>query len=244
MVRLLYAGLALTFLTLAVPIRLEGKWITLSFSVEGAILVWTGFRAASNFLRQAGYFLLAISGLRLLMLAARRRIVSRERPVRRLRCNGRELSVALWAARTHQTDVAEQERMEIGILAVAINVYALTALVPGILGLLWKSGKQYGCRTGATCFSVHFVDIVCHGAFVLGMCGRSWPCCGGRVWPSLDWWLGKYFCMTSRFWTEVIGFCLSSCSARCCWGFRSHTRANWRASVEIHDSTNYGCGAF
>ncbi len=68
MARLLYAGLALTFLTLAVPIRLEGKWITLSFSVEGAILVWTGFRAASNFLRQSGYILLGISALRLLIL--------------------------------------------------------------------------------------------------------------------------------------------------------------------------------
>src|SRR5205814_832150 len=38
--RLLFAGLALTFLTLAIPIRLEGNWITLCFAVEGAILVW------------------------------------------------------------------------------------------------------------------------------------------------------------------------------------------------------------
>jgi uncharacterized membrane protein len=36
--------------------------------------------------------------------------------------------VALWAARTHETTVAGQERIEIGILAVAINVYALIAL--------------------------------------------------------------------------------------------------------------------
>jgi len=29
------------FATLAIPIRLEGKWITLAFAIEGAILVWT-----------------------------------------------------------------------------------------------------------------------------------------------------------------------------------------------------------
>src|SRR4029079_14725477 len=33
--RLLFAGLALTFVTLAIPIRLEGKWITLAFVIEG-----------------------------------------------------------------------------------------------------------------------------------------------------------------------------------------------------------------
>jgi uncharacterized membrane protein len=126
--RLLYAGLALTYLTLAIPIRLEGKWITLSFAVEGAILVWTGFRAASNFLRQSGYLLLAISALRLLLLppeggtflfnprfAAYLMMIA---------CFG----VALWAARAHESSVAGQEHMEIGIFAVAINIYALIAL--------------------------------------------------------------------------------------------------------------------
>jgi uncharacterized membrane protein len=126
--RLLFAGLALTFLTLAIPIRLEGKWITLSFSVEGALLVWTGFRSMSDLLRQSGYLLLAISALRLLfvppdggpfLLNARFGAY-----VVLIACFG----VALWAARTHETTVAGQERMEIGILAVAINVYALIAL--------------------------------------------------------------------------------------------------------------------
>jgi len=126
--RLLYAGLALTFLTLAVPIRLEGKWITLSFSAEGAILVWTGFRAASNFLRQAGYLLLAISGLRLLLLppAGGQFLFNPRFAVFAVMIAS--LGVALWAARTHETDVAEPERTEIGILAVAINMYALIAL--------------------------------------------------------------------------------------------------------------------
>jgi uncharacterized membrane protein len=126
--RLLYAGLALTFLTLAVPIRLQGKWITLSFSVEGAILVWTGFRAASNFLRQAGYLLLVISGLRLLLLPpAGGQFLFNPRFATFVVMIA-SLGIALGAARTHKTDVTEPERTEIGILAVAINVYALIAL--------------------------------------------------------------------------------------------------------------------
>src|SRR6266446_2333042 len=61
LVLLLFAGLALTFATLAIPIRLEGKWITLAFAIEGAILVWTGFRSTTGFLRAGGYFLLALA---------------------------------------------------------------------------------------------------------------------------------------------------------------------------------------
>jgi len=39
--------LALT-LPPCLPIRLDGKWITLAFAVEGAILVWTGFRSMNR----------------------------------------------------------------------------------------------------------------------------------------------------------------------------------------------------
>jgi uncharacterized membrane protein len=126
--RLLYAGLALTFLTLAVPIRLEGKWITLGFSVEGAILVWTGFRAANNFLRQSGYILLGISALRLLILPPEGgQFLLNARFMAYLVmivCFG----VALWAAQTQERDIDKPERTEIGIFAVAINGYALIAL--------------------------------------------------------------------------------------------------------------------
>ena len=127
-VRLLFAGLALTFLTLAIPIRLEGKWITLSFSVEGAILVWTGFREASIFLRQAGYLLLAFSALRLLVNPpAGGAFLFNERfgaYCVLIVCFG----IGLWAARSHESTLGGQERVEVGIFAVAINVYALIAL--------------------------------------------------------------------------------------------------------------------
>lgn len=126
--KLLFAGLALTLLTLAVPVRLEGKWITLSFSVEGAILVWTGFRTLSNGLRQAGYFLLALSTLRLLVLPPDGgAFLFNERFAAYLvliAC----LGVALWSARSYAETLGRSERAEVGIFGVAINVLALIAL--------------------------------------------------------------------------------------------------------------------
>jgi uncharacterized membrane protein len=126
--RYIFAGLGLTFATLAIPIRLEGKWITFCLSVEGAILVWSGFRALSGFLRQFGYVLLAISAVRVLLFPP---------PAGSFLLNQRFgaylllivcFGVSLWAAREHMEQTGSQEKNELGIFSVAINVYALVAL--------------------------------------------------------------------------------------------------------------------
>lgn len=126
--RLLYAGLALTYLTLAIPVRLEGKWITLSFAVEGAILVWTGFRAASNFLRQAGYLLLAISALRVLFFPPEGGTFLLNPRFAAYLVMIACFAVALWSARSHERNIGDQERVEVGLFAIALNVYALISL--------------------------------------------------------------------------------------------------------------------
>ena len=126
--RLLYAGLALTYLTLAIPVRLEGKWITLSFAVEGAVLVWTGFRAASNFLRQSGYLLLAVAALRLLVFPPEGGAFLFNQRFSAYLVLIACFAAALWSARSHQENIAGQERAEVGVFAVAINIYALIAL--------------------------------------------------------------------------------------------------------------------
>jgi uncharacterized membrane protein len=64
----LYAGLALTFATMAIPIRLEGKWITIAFAVEGALLIWSGLKIRSTALRAAGFVLFGIVAIRLMLL--------------------------------------------------------------------------------------------------------------------------------------------------------------------------------
>lgn len=128
LMRFLYAGLALTFATLAIPLRLDGKWITLAFCVEGAVLVWTGFRSAVTGLRAAGYLLIAISALRLLVFPL---------PARQFLLNERFatyailiacLSAVISSARKRLSSVSSEERGLLGFLAVATNFFALFAL--------------------------------------------------------------------------------------------------------------------
>jgi uncharacterized membrane protein len=126
--RLLFAGLALTYLTLSIPVRLEGKWITLSFAVEGAILVWTGFRAISNFLRQSGYLLLAVSALRLLLFPPESGSLFLNPRFGAYAVMIVCFGVALRAARSHRSELTEGEGTEVGFFAVAINSLALVAL--------------------------------------------------------------------------------------------------------------------
>jgi uncharacterized membrane protein len=124
----LFAGLALTFATLAIPIRLEGKWITLALAVEGAILVWTGFRSLARLLRSAGFLLLAVAALRAIFISLPSQpFLFNERFATYLGvilCMG----IALYSAREHKNSVSDSERPILGIFAVAINLYALIAL--------------------------------------------------------------------------------------------------------------------
>jgi uncharacterized membrane protein len=126
--RLLYAGLALTYLTVAIPVRLEGKWITFSFAVEGAILVWTGFRAANHFLRQAGYLLLGISALRVLFFPPQGGAFLFNPRFAAYLVMIACFALALGSARAHESGIGGEERIEVGLFAVAINAYALVAL--------------------------------------------------------------------------------------------------------------------
>jgi uncharacterized membrane protein len=139
--RFIFAGLALTFATLAIPIRLDGKWITLAFAVEGAVLVWTGFRSVVSGLRGAGYLLLAISAFRLLVFSL---------PARQFLFNQRFstymvliacLIAVLHASREHASAISAEERGLLGVLAVSTNFFALLALS---LELWDHFGRQTG----------------------------------------------------------------------------------------------------
>jgi len=146
LMRFLYAGLALTFATLAIPIRLDGKWITLAFAVEGAVLVWTGFRSAIAGLRGAGYLLIAISALRLLVFPLPAlQFLQNERFATYavlIAC----LAAVLYAAREQFSSVSSEERGLLGFLAVAANFFALFALS---LELWDYFGRQSGLGIGS-----------------------------------------------------------------------------------------------
>ncbi len=139
--RLLFAGLALTFVTLAIPIRLEGKWMTIAWAMEGAVLIWSGLRAAVGHLRAGGWVLFAIVGIRLLAYDLHaERVFFNERFATfavAVAC----FAAALYFLRQQADGLGFDERSLSALLAVAINFYALWALSLEVWD--WLRGPEF-----------------------------------------------------------------------------------------------------
>jgi uncharacterized membrane protein len=62
----LHLALAIGFITIAIPIRLDGHWITIGWLVEAGVLLWLGDRIRSSFLSGFAVGALALGVMRLL----------------------------------------------------------------------------------------------------------------------------------------------------------------------------------
>ncbi len=71
---LFLGGIAMVFLTIAMPIQLDGNWITIAWAAEGSVLVWLGFLLASYHLRVGGLAVFIFAIVRLLALDSRVRL--------------------------------------------------------------------------------------------------------------------------------------------------------------------------
>lgn len=127
-VQMLFAGLALLCISLAIPARVDHQWLTIAWAAEGLLLVWSGVRILSAWLRGAGLFLFAVAAMRLLVLTI---------PAHTLLWNQRfmtyMIAVACFAlacifVRQIAPHFGEPERNAFAVLAIAVNVYALIAL--------------------------------------------------------------------------------------------------------------------
>jgi len=65
---LLHLALAVGFITIALPIRLDGHWITLGWFVEAGVLLWVADRIHSDFLNAFAVVALALGVVRLLAI--------------------------------------------------------------------------------------------------------------------------------------------------------------------------------
>jgi uncharacterized membrane protein len=126
--RILYAGLALTFVTLAIPIRLDGNWITIAWAVQGAVLIWSGLRAQFAALRWAGLVLFAIVAGRLALISI---------PADTFLLNARFATFAIsvvcmalscYVAATSDEELGEQESGAFMVTAIVANILAIAAL--------------------------------------------------------------------------------------------------------------------
>jgi len=66
-IRLLHLGLAIAFVTIAIPIRLDAHWITIGWLVEAGFLLWLGDRIRSDLLNAFALGALALGVARLLV---------------------------------------------------------------------------------------------------------------------------------------------------------------------------------
>ena len=126
--RLVLAGLALAFVTAAIPIRLEGEAISIAWAIEGALLVFAGFRTDIKALRLAGLALLVTVIVLLL---------SQWGPTDRLFLNARFLSFAAvvaalglstYWARSNWEELESGEQQLFNLTGIAVNAVAVWGL--------------------------------------------------------------------------------------------------------------------
>ena len=66
-INLLHVAIAVAFITIAIPLKLNSHWITLGWLVESAVLLYISVRTNTNFLRYFAAVTLALGILRLLV---------------------------------------------------------------------------------------------------------------------------------------------------------------------------------
>jgi uncharacterized membrane protein len=127
--RFVYLGLALTFVTIAIPLQLRASYVTLAWAVEGAVLVWTGVIAAERRVRWAGLALLAVTAAKALGWD-----ISQPLDPFRLLLNTRMLSgasvvaalyVSAWLLWQGRDSLPEEERPAPVALVLVANLFTL-----------------------------------------------------------------------------------------------------------------------
>ena len=68
LLRLLHLALAVGFITIAIPIRLDAHWITIGWFIEAGVLLWVGDRTNSDLLNAFALGALALGVARLLLI--------------------------------------------------------------------------------------------------------------------------------------------------------------------------------
>jgi uncharacterized membrane protein len=123
----LHLAVAIGFITVAIPIRLDAHWITIGWFVEAAVLLWIADRLKSDFLNAFALGALVLGVIRLL-------VIDNFRDTQQLIFNMRMptyfvailvLGAVAWYASRRQDDAA---RNVAAISVVALNVLALIAL--------------------------------------------------------------------------------------------------------------------
>jgi uncharacterized membrane protein len=125
-INLLHVAIAIAFITIAIPLKLEAHWITISWLIESATLLWISVRTQTNFLRYLAVAALSLGIFRLLAFD--------HMQANTLIFNARfatyvvAIAVLAGIATFGKPHAAENERPFLQLVVVALNLLALIAL--------------------------------------------------------------------------------------------------------------------
>jgi uncharacterized membrane protein len=122
----LHLAIALAFLTIAIPLKLEAHWITMAWFVESAILLFIGRKLDHDFLKNAAVAALILGVIRLLAWDDFHptRLIFNARMATYL------LAIAVLGAITHTVrEENDDESTPYIICSVALNMLALVAIL-------------------------------------------------------------------------------------------------------------------
>jgi uncharacterized membrane protein len=126
--RLLFAGLSLTCVTLAIPMSLDGSAITLAWAVEAAVLIWSGFTADLWYLRASGFVLFAMVAVRLAAFPVHATTFLFNARFGLVLATAACAGVAMACAHRWRDRLLPREALLFGALGVAVNILLLVGL--------------------------------------------------------------------------------------------------------------------
>lgn len=175
--RLTYLGLAVTFLTIAIPLQLKASYITLTWAVEAGVLLWTGLRGNERRIRWYG--------LTLLLIAASKALFNDLTLVPQssyLFLNPRMLSgasiiavssLSAWLLRRRRTPLPDEEQFVLPVLSIAANLFALLFVSVDLwdyVGRLWPASERQSAQQLALSL---FWMVYAFGGILWGICRHS-----------------------------------------------------------------------
>lgn len=125
-ITMLHVAIAIAFITIAIPLKLNGHWITIGWLIESGALLWVGVKTRTELLRYFGAVALVLGVFRLLALDNfhTRTLIFNARFATYLVALAVLGGIIVLGGR----EASERERPFIRVAGIAFNVLALIAL--------------------------------------------------------------------------------------------------------------------
>lgn len=127
-----FLGLSIAFLTVAIPLQVDGTAITIAWASEAAMLVYLGFYISSFKLRVAGLLIFILVAVRLAAFESfistlQFELIANKRFLIYMFCAG-SMAIASWFYKQFSKLVTEDEKPVMATLLIAFNIVVLAAI--------------------------------------------------------------------------------------------------------------------